>query len=199
MTLSAPVTDLDHRFSSPGAKALPWSDALRHLQEAEVLWLSTVTPEGRPHVVPLIAVWVDGALFFSTGKDERKAKNLRTNTHVTIATGSNALTEGLDIVIEGEAAVVSGAAKVRRIAKAYVAKYGEGWRLPGIDGVLTFEVTPSMAFGFGRRDGHIGLPSGAGELFTQTRWRFQAKRRAARAKRVTSRSERQSGSERTKT
>jgi nitroimidazol reductase NimA-like FMN-containing flavoprotein (pyridoxamine 5'-phosphate oxidase superfamily) len=175
MTLEAPLTDLDSRFSSPDAKALPWSDAVQRLQEAEVLWLSTVTPEGRPHVAPLIAVWLGGALYFSTGKDERKAKNLRTNTHVTIATGSNALTEGLDIVVEGEAAVVSGAAKVRRIAQAYVTKYGEGWRLPGLDGVLTFEVTPSKAFGFGRRDGHIGPPSGEGELFTQTRWRFRAK------------------------
>jgi nitroimidazol reductase NimA-like FMN-containing flavoprotein (pyridoxamine 5'-phosphate oxidase superfamily) len=183
MTLESPLTDLDSRFSSPGAKALSWSDALQQLQEAEVLWLSTVTPEGRPHVVPLIAVWLDGALYFSTGEDERKAKNLRTNRQVTIVTGSNALTEGLDIVLEGEAEVVSGAAKVRRIARAYVAKYGEGWRLPGIDGVLTFEVTPSKAFGFGRRDGRVGPPSGEGELFTQTRWRFQARKRASRAKR----------------
>ena len=182
MTLEAPLTDLDSRFSSPGAKPLAWSDAVQRLQEAEVLWLSTVTPEGRPHVAPLIAVWLGGALYFSTGEDERKAKNLRTNTAVTIAAGSNALTEGLGIVVEGEAAVVSGAAKVRRIARAYVAKYGEGWRLPGLDGVLTFEVTPSKAFGFGRRNGHIGPPSGEGELFTQTRWRFRAKP-AARGKR----------------
>ena len=175
MTLEAPLTDLDRRFSSPGARALSWSDALQRLREAEVLWLSTVTPEGRPHVVPLIAVWLDGALYFSTGEDERKAKNLRTNNHVTIATGSNALSEGLDIVMEGEAAVVRGAPKVRRIAKAYVAKYGEGWCLPGLGGVLTFEVTPSKAFGFGRRDGHVGPPSGEGELFTQTRWRFRTK------------------------
>jgi general stress protein 26 len=174
MTHETPQTDLDDRFSSPGAEALPWSDALRQLQEAEVLWLSTVTPEGRPHVAPLIAVWLNGAIYFSTGEDERKAKNLRTNTRVTIASGSTTLTEGLDIVIEGDAAVVSDAAKVRRIGKAYAAKYGEGWRLPGLDGVLTFEVTPSKAFGFGRRDGHIGPPSGEGELFTQTRWRFSA-------------------------
>ncbi len=62
--------------------------------------------------------------------------------------------------------------KVRRIGDAYAAKYGDGWRLPGFDGVVVFEVTPSTAFGFGRRDGHIGPPSGEGELFSQTRWRF---------------------------
>ena len=174
MTLTTPFAELDPRFSSPGAKPLSWSKAIRQLREAEVSWLSTVTPEGRPHVVPLIAIWLDGALYFSTGTNERKAKNLRTNTRVTIASGSTTLTEGLDIVIEGDAAIVSDAAKVRRIGKAYASKYGEGWRLPGLDGVLTFEVTPSKAFGFGRRDGHIGPPSGEGELFTQTRWRFSA-------------------------
>jgi nitroimidazol reductase NimA-like FMN-containing flavoprotein (pyridoxamine 5'-phosphate oxidase superfamily) len=110
MTIAAPVTDLDRRFSSPGAKALPWKEAVRQLREAEVLWLSTVTPEGRPHVAPLIAIWLDGALYFSTGEEERKARNLRANRHVTIATGTNDLTDGLDIVVEGEAAVVSGAA-----------------------------------------------------------------------------------------
>ncbi len=175
MTLEAPVTDLDDRFSSPRATALPWTEAEQRLQEAEVLWLSTVRPEGRPNVAPLIAVWLDGALYFSTGEDEQKAKNVARNAQVTITTGQNGLTEGLDIVVEGEATVVSDRAELRRIAKAYVAKYGEGWRLPGHDGVLTFEVIPSKAFGFGRRDGHIGPPSGEGELFSQTRWRFQTK------------------------
>jgi hypothetical protein len=44
MALATPVTDLDSHFSSPGAKALPWTKGLRQLREAEVLWLSTVTP-----------------------------------------------------------------------------------------------------------------------------------------------------------
>jgi nitroimidazol reductase NimA-like FMN-containing flavoprotein (pyridoxamine 5'-phosphate oxidase superfamily) len=174
MTLTTPIAELDPRFSSPGAKPLSWSKAIRQLREAEVSWLSTVTPEGRPHVVPLIAIWLDGALYFSTGKTERKAKNLRTNGHVTIATGSDGLTEGFDVVVEGEAAAVTSAAKVRRVAKAYVEKYGAGWRLPGLDGVVTFEVTPTKAFGFSRRDGHVGPPSGEGEHFNQTRWRFRS-------------------------
>ena len=33
---------------------------------------------------------------------------------------------------------------------------------------------PSKVFGFGRRDGRVGPPSGRGEMFNQTRWRFQA-------------------------
>ena len=42
-------------------------------------WLSTVRPDGRPHVTPLMSVWLEGALYFCTGPDERKAKNLVRN------------------------------------------------------------------------------------------------------------------------
>jgi nitroimidazol reductase NimA-like FMN-containing flavoprotein (pyridoxamine 5'-phosphate oxidase superfamily) len=175
MTLETPVANLDSDFSSPGATALPWKDAEQQLQKAEVFWVSTVRPEGRPHVVPLIAVWLDGALYFITGEGERKAKNLAKNAQVVITTGCNALSEGLDIVLEGEAVVVSEDAKLRRIADAYAAKYGEGWRLPiGAPeaGILAVEVTPTKAFGFGRNEARPswGPPPAGG--FSQTRWRF---------------------------
>jgi nitroimidazol reductase NimA-like FMN-containing flavoprotein (pyridoxamine 5'-phosphate oxidase superfamily) len=199
MTLETPVADLDSRFSSPDATALPWMDAEQQLQKAGVFWLSTVRPEGRPHVAPLIAVWLDGALYFCTGEHERKAKNLAKNTQVAVTTGCNALTKGLDIMVEGEAVVVSDDAKLRRVADAYVAKYGEGWRFAVHDGafypdtgsvreenadrILVFEVTPTTAFGFGRSE-FVNPPWRwrHPELFSQTRWRFQASRAAARSR-----------------
>ncbi len=107
MTIEAPVTDLDADFSSPGATALPWTDAEEQLQKADVFWLSTVRPEGRPHVVPLIAVWLNGSLYFATGDGERKAKNLAKNRQVSITTGCNDLNKGLDIVVEGQAISVT--------------------------------------------------------------------------------------------
>ena len=177
MNLEAPVADLDSRFSSPGAVALPWQEAVLRLQDAGVYWLSTMRPEGRPHVAPLLAVWLDGALYFCTGDAERKAKNLAKNPQVAITTGHNALSEGLDLVVEGEAVAVSDSAKVRRVADAYDAKYGEGWRIAGLDGVLTFEVTPTTAFGFGRVDTNRPPPGGG---FNQTRWRFGASPAATR-------------------
>jgi nitroimidazol reductase NimA-like FMN-containing flavoprotein (pyridoxamine 5'-phosphate oxidase superfamily) len=96
MTLEtqSPITDLDSRFSTPDAAALPWKDAERELQNVGVFWVSTVRPEGRPHVVPLLAVWLDGALYFATSEGEQKAKNLATNAHVTITTGCNSLRRG---------------------------------------------------------------------------------------------------------
>jgi hypothetical protein len=59
MVRTAPIADLDHRFSSPGAKASSWADARRRLREGDGSQLSTVRPHGAPHVVPPIAVWLD--------------------------------------------------------------------------------------------------------------------------------------------
>jgi hypothetical protein len=68
---------LDQRYSDGQATEVPWSDARERLAGAGVYWLSTVRPDGRPHVTPLIAVWLDDALLFCTGPQERKARNRR--------------------------------------------------------------------------------------------------------------------------
>jgi len=178
MTMKQPMTELDSRFSSPDATPIPWADASGRLEQAEIFWLSTVRPDGRPHVTPLLALWLDGALYFSTGADERKAKNLTHNAHCILTTGQNALNqEGFDLVVEGEAVRVTDSAKLQRIADLYESKYGSAWRYIVRDGALyhaheaqrgedaqaamVYEVAPTTAFGFGK-----------GAVFSQTRWRF---------------------------
>jgi nitroimidazol reductase NimA-like FMN-containing flavoprotein (pyridoxamine 5'-phosphate oxidase superfamily) len=170
MIPAQPETELDTRFSGEGATATPWSTARAILEQAEIFWISTVRPDGRPHVTPLIAVWWDDALFFCTGADERKGRNLAHNPFCTLTTGCNALSEGLDVVVEGEAVNLRDPDRLRRVADAYVAKYGEDWRFGVRDGVfvhhsgsttaLVYEVAPVKAFGFGKGE------------FSQTRWRF---------------------------
>jgi len=167
-----PTVELDARYSSDGAVPVSWEEAAEQLQDAEIFWLSTVRPDGRPHVTPLIAVLLDGALHFCTGPDERKARNLEQNPNCILTTGSNAIGEGLDVVVEGEAVQVTDEAPLLRIADAYVSKYGEEWRFGVRDGAfahgsdgssvaLVFEVRPRRALGFRK-----------GEEFSQTRWRF---------------------------
>jgi general stress protein 26 len=168
-----PVAELDARYSTPAARATEWAVARRRLEEAQIFWLSTVRPDGRPHVTPLISVWLDHALYFCTGPSERKAKNLARNPHCILTTGSDTLGEGLDLVVEGDAVQVADEARLRRIAAAYEAKYGSDWHFDVRDGAffhgndgegnkaLVFEVAPKTAFGFGK-----------GSEFSQTRWRF---------------------------
>jgi nitroimidazol reductase NimA-like FMN-containing flavoprotein (pyridoxamine 5'-phosphate oxidase superfamily) len=96
-----PETELS-AFSSDDASPTEWASAREHLEAAEVFWLSTVRPDGRPHVTPLLAVWSDAALYFCTSPSERKAKNLGDNPDCILTTGRNGL-DGLDVVVEGKA------------------------------------------------------------------------------------------------
>ncbi|UCM88558.1 pyridoxamine 5'-phosphate oxidase family protein [Streptomyces marincola] len=179
MTATRPLTELDPRFSTPGATPAAWAEARDALTAAEVFWLSTVRPDGRPHVTPLIAVLLDDvllhdvllhdALVFTTGARERKARNLAADPRVVLTTGTNALGHGLDIVVEGTARRVREGAFLERVARAYRDKYGEDWAFTPRDGelhheeggaALAYAVAPEVAFGF--RKG----------AFSQTRWRF---------------------------
>jgi nitroimidazol reductase NimA-like FMN-containing flavoprotein (pyridoxamine 5'-phosphate oxidase superfamily) len=169
MTVQSPTAELAQPFSSPDASAKEWPEAREILKNAETYWLSTVRPDGRPHVTPLIAVWFEEALHFCTGPDERKAKNLEANKHVVVTTGCNSLSGGLDVVVEGNARRITDDSALQRLADAYVAKYGEDWRFTVRDDAfhhdqgyaLVFGIEPEKAFGFGK-----------GEQFSQTRWRF---------------------------
>src|SRR5436305_4480252 len=105
--MNEPVTQIDTRFSEPGAVATEWDETRRVLETAELFWISTVRADGRPHVTPLVAVWLDGTIHFSTGPTEQKAINLRGNPHVILMTGCNDWKGGLDVVVEGDAIQVT--------------------------------------------------------------------------------------------
>ena len=90
MAEPVPVTELS-AFSSPNATPTEWPQAREELAGAEVYWLSTVRPDGRPHVTPLLGIWLEGALYFCTGPNERKAKNLSANCHCVLTTGQSTL------------------------------------------------------------------------------------------------------------
>ena len=114
-----------HGFSQPGATPTPWSAGLEEILAADTFWLSTVRRDGRPHVTPLIAVWHDEAIWFSTGPEERKAENLATNPSCILTTGRSDLAPGaLDVLLEGRAERVSSDAELEPIAAAFAAKYG---------------------------------------------------------------------------
>ena len=168
MAEKEPLTELEPRFSSDDANPTQWAEARERLEQAEVYWLSTARPNGRLHVTPLVAVWLDGALYFATGPSERKARNLAHNSCCVITTGRNVL-EGLDLVVEGDAEVVSDEAGPRRVADRYASKYEPPFNFTVRDGAFYGEggaavvcrVAPTKVFGFGK-----------GESFSQTRWRF---------------------------
>src|SRR5438132_14049555 len=104
--MNEPITTLDTRHGVPRGGVTEWDETRRVLETAELFWISTVRADGRPHVTPLVAVWLDGAIYFSTGPTEQKAMNLRGNPHVILTTGCNHWDAGLDGVVEGDAVQV---------------------------------------------------------------------------------------------
>jgi uncharacterized pyridoxamine 5'-phosphate oxidase family protein len=170
MSEKEPLTELHPQFSSPDAIPTAWAAAREQLEKAEVYWLSTVRPDGRPHVTPLLSVWLNGALYFCTSPSERKAQNLAQNPQCILTTGCNDLSDGLDLVVEGEAVWVDEDVVLQRLADCYEAKYGSEWRFTVRDGMfqhdaggeaLVYKVAPITVFGFGK-----------GASSSQTRWRF---------------------------
>jgi general stress protein 26 len=158
--VTEPATEIDARFSGPDALATEWGVTQAELAAAELFWITTVRSDGRPHVTPLVAVWVDDALYFCTGEAEQKAINLQHNQHVILTTGSPRWDGGLDVVVEGPAERITDEAALARLAQAWTTKWDGRWDYevregafchPGDDAaVLVFGVRPTKVLAFSK-------------------------------------------------
>ncbi len=134
-------------------------------------WLATINRDGSPHVTGIGALWVDGAFWFETGERTRKGCNLARDPRCTVSVA----THEFDLVVEGEAQLVTDPATVADMARRWAA---EGWpaRVDETGSALTadysapsagpppwrvYRVEPRTATGLLTVD-----PGGA------TRWRF---------------------------
>jgi pyridoxamine 5'-phosphate oxidase-like protein len=75
-------------------------------------WLSTINADGGPHVTGIGALWVDGMFWFETGERTRKARNLARDPRCVL----NTATDEFDLVVEGEAQLVTDPATVAAMA-----------------------------------------------------------------------------------
>ena len=157
--MTEPAGELNEGFSEPSAQAPPWADVAAVLAESEMFWLTTVRRDGRPHVTPLPAIWQDGTLYFCTGTDEQKTRNLESTPRCALAAGGNQFRAGLDVVVEGTAAPVTGQALLEQLAAIWKTKHDWDWQAapggfidPGRPGalVLVFGVVPDKILAFGK-------------------------------------------------
>jgi general stress protein 26 len=154
-----PITTIDPRFSEPDAEPTTWQATQEVLENAQMTWVTTVRADGRPHVAPLVAVWLDGALHFTTGPEEQKAVNLAANPNVVLTTGRDTWDEGVDVVVEGPAYRVTDRETLARLAAAWRTKWDGRWVYEVGDGVflndvggpaLVFAVEPTKVLAFGK-------------------------------------------------
>ena len=70
------------------AALTPWLQARQRLEAGRWYWLATEHPASRPHVRPVLAIWLDDASYFVAGAAGRKARNIAQNAKcaVTMAT-----------------------------------------------------------------------------------------------------------------
>jgi len=73
------------------------------LADDTIIWLATVRPDGRPHLIAIWFVYVDGALWFATAASSVKIANIRNDPRVNVS-----LESGMRSAVgEGTASVVA--------------------------------------------------------------------------------------------
>jgi nitroimidazol reductase NimA-like FMN-containing flavoprotein (pyridoxamine 5'-phosphate oxidase superfamily) len=175
-THEAPMVDDQSRTTS-------WASARERLASPEpsrTSWLATVRPDGRPHLMPIIAFWIDGAFHFVVGEGTRKGRNLAADGRCVIAVGSTTL-PSMDVVVEGHAEPLQDEAAVRRIAEVLKGNnwpleargnqvYGPNAPTAGPPPYSIYRMVPSKAFGL---PGMLGMEQyDPDDLPKPTRWEF---------------------------
>jgi uncharacterized pyridoxamine 5'-phosphate oxidase family protein len=158
---------------------LPWKWAEERLKRSRQYWIATTRPDGRPHVMVVWALWLNGTLYFSTGSTSRKAQNLALNPHCTICTANAAEA----VILEGVVETERNLERIREFSPAYEKKYH--WKLGEMaDNLLSlkdpvFCLRPWLAFGFWEKK---FAPSATRWIFEPTRQKLAAKRTRARTR-----------------
>jgi nitroimidazol reductase NimA-like FMN-containing flavoprotein (pyridoxamine 5'-phosphate oxidase superfamily) len=144
------------------AGLLPWAHVGERMAEAKYYWVSTVSPDGRPHATPVDGLWLDDRLYFGGSPQTRRNRNLAANPAVCIH-----LENGLDVVIlHGDAHELHEPARelTIRLAEESNRKYGYASKPEeyGAGGVFVFRPSVVIAWKEFPKD--------------VTRWRFPADR-----------------------
>jgi len=150
--MTSPGYGLENATSPPGSR-LPWERVSEVIATARNYWIGTTGPDGRPHAAPVWGVWLDGVLYFSTGKESRKARNLALNPSTCVHIESPS---GEIVIIEGRSEEINDSSLLRPAWDAYNAKYN--WNA---ESYPFYVMRPTVAYSFEEDLGE-----------TATRWRF---------------------------
>jgi nitroimidazol reductase NimA-like FMN-containing flavoprotein (pyridoxamine 5'-phosphate oxidase superfamily) len=126
------------------------ADLLRLERIARV---ATAGPGGLPHVVPVCQVLVDGRVYFASGTDGRKVKNLEANSRIAVVVDvySEAWGGLRGVMVQGRAALIARGPRFRKIRRLLYEKYEQYPDDAAIDesDSVIVEVTPTHVFTWG--------------------------------------------------
>lgn len=123
----------------------------RFLAEEPVIWLSTVRPDGTPHLVPTWFAWDGETVVLMSKPGAQKARNLRANDHAMLALGD--AEDDFDVgLLEARAELIEDAGE---LPPAFAAKYADriatlGLTMEAFAAIysLTIRLTPTRALGW---------------------------------------------------
>jgi PPOX class probable F420-dependent enzyme len=94
----------------------------QRLRDDTIIWLGSVRPDGRPHLVAVWFLWTGSDLLIFSKPNQQKTRNLGQNSAVVLALDDT--NHGVDsITLEGVAHLVDDPT-INCTLPAYVAKYG---------------------------------------------------------------------------
>ncbi len=102
------------------------------------VWLTTINPDGGPHVTAVGVVTHDGSWYFTSGPATRKSHNLARDSRCVLSVA----TEPFDLVIEGVAERVTDGVELASVADAFALG---GWPCEVAGDALTAEYSAQSA------------------------------------------------------
>lgn len=129
-------TEVDPRYSTPGAPAPAWETIEVALANTEVYALTTILPDRSPHTVPVAGAWQGAAFWFCTGEYEQKARNIARVSRASIHIGGTEFSAGMDINVRGEIVKATDEAALTMLADTINRKYPEPFRFNVTEGAL---------------------------------------------------------------
>ena len=131
-----------------GRGLLPWSWAEECLVNSHDYWLASVRPDGTPHVMPVWGVWAQGAAWFSSGHESRKARNIASNPRAVI-TNDN---PRQPVVVEGTTELIVAEPAVEVFTSWVNTKYGTDLPVSFFIDNACFRLAPTRVIGLDDAD-----------------------------------------------
>ncbi|MDQ3554112.1 MAG: pyridoxamine 5'-phosphate oxidase family protein [Chloroflexota bacterium] len=108
----------------------PRASVMMALEHHPVVWLSSIRPDGRPHLLPLWFHWDGVSILIFSKPHAQKVRNLRADPRVMVAIGDTG--QDFDVeLIEAKAEILSVLTE-SVVPDAFLAKYAAQMSLSGL-------------------------------------------------------------------
>ena len=137
---SRPETESSYGIPERADGMLPWSFVADRMRDAQQYWVTTIRPDGTPHVRPTWGVWVDDTFYCGGGERTRWVRNLAVTDDIVVHGESAAEV----VVLEGRAERIDGETAAPELVDDLDAAYEAKYDTP--HGTPFFAVRPTAVF-----------------------------------------------------